>query len=152
MDEEQYKKELLEECNHFAIISLPQGVFTSVGSNNKTNLLFFEKGKPTKEIWYYELTPPPGVKYTKKNQILDKHTADVFDAWEYSVDGENSWKVNVNEIIARNYDLSAKNPKKKQEGQKQSVEELLESLSEEKRIRELLIEIGAIGTKYKKTE
>jgi len=127
------KKELLENFNLHTIISLPPGVFANVsasGQGPKTNLLFFEKGKPTQEIWYYELTPHQGVKYTKKNPILDEHTADAFEKWQKRAKSENSWVVSVEEIVAKNYDLSAKNPSGKGEIEHKSPGQLIKSILE----------------------
>lgn len=108
------KKELLESCNLHTIISLPSGVFACVspkgGSGPKTNLLFFEKGIPTKEIWYYELTPPNGKNYTRNNPIKDEDLEDAFKKWQKREISENSWIVKVEDIIKRDYDLSAKRP------------------------------------------
>ena len=65
----EIRRELLEKFNVFAIVSLPQGVFSAMGAGVKTNIVFFEKsGMPTKEIWYYELEG----KFTKKNKIKDR--------------------------------------------------------------------------------
>lgn len=126
------KKELLENFNLHTIISLPPGVFANVSSSGqgpKTNLLFFEKGTPTKEIWYYELTPPAGVKYTKKSPILDEHTEDAFEKWQKREVSENSWIVSTEEIISKNYDLSAKNPNGKGDIEHKSPNELLRLIS-----------------------
>jgi len=109
------KKELLENYNLYAIISLPSGAFANVspkgGTGPKTNLLFFEKGIPTKEIWYYELTPPEGRKtYTKTRPIKDEDLEDAYKKWQKREISKNSWIVRVEDIIKHDYDLSAKNP------------------------------------------
>ena len=66
------KEELLTKCNLHTIIRLPNGVFSPY-TNIKTNILFFEKGKPTKEIWYFEHPYPPGYKsYSKTKPIQIK--------------------------------------------------------------------------------
>lgn len=136
------KKELLENFNLHTIISLPPGVFANVSSSGqgpKTNLLFFEKGQPTKEVWYYELTPPPGVKYTKKNPILDEHTKDAFEKWSKKAKSEKSWTTVVEEIVAKNYDLSAKNPNGKGDIKHKSPEQILKSIQgKEENIRKVL--------------
>ena len=65
------KKELLENYDVHTIVSLPAGVFANVtasGQGPKTNLLFFNRTGPTKTIWYYEVTPPSGKRYTKQSQ------------------------------------------------------------------------------------
>ncbi len=140
------KKELLENFNLFTIISLPSGVFANVapsGQGPKTNLLFFEKGKPTKEVWYYELTPPVGVKYTKKSPILDEHTKEAFEKWQRKEISENSWMVSVEEIVAKNYDLSAKNPKGKGDIEHKTPELILKSIQmKEVQINKLVQEIA----------
>ncbi|MDO8498928.1 MAG: class I SAM-dependent DNA methyltransferase [bacterium] len=139
------KKELLENFNLHTIISLPPGVFANVSSSGqgpKTNLLFFEKGIPTKEIWYYELTPPSGVKYTKKSPILDDHTKDAFTKYQKREISENSWVVSAEEIVGKNYDLSAKNPNGKGDTEHKSPEQILKSIKEnEKDIQKLISEI-----------
>lgn len=108
----------------------------------KTNLLFFEKGQPTKEIWYYELTPPLGVKYTKKNPILDEHTVDAFNKWIKRAKSDASWIVSVEEIIAKNSDLSAKNPNGKSDIEHKSPKQLLKSIEiKEDKIKKIISEI-----------
>lgn len=139
------KKELLENFNLHTIVSLPPGVFANVsasGQGPKTNLLFFEKGQPTKEIWYYELLPPPGVKYTKKSPILDEHTTDVFGKWQKGAKSDASWIISAEEVVAKNYDLSAKNPNGRGDIKHKSPEQLLKSIQEkEGRIQQILTDI-----------
>lgn len=139
------KKELLENFNLHTIISLPPGVFANVSSSGqgpKTNLLFFEKGSSTKEVWYYELTPPPGVKYTKKSPILDEHTKDAFEKWSKHTKSDNSWTVSIEDIAVKNYDLSAKNPKGKGDIEHKSPKEILTGIkTTEDKIEGLLTEI-----------
>lgn len=116
------RKELLEKFNVFTIISLPQGVFTSMGTGVKTNIIFFEKsGTPTKEIFYYEITG----KFTKTQSIKDK---DFEDAWIKSKNrkiSDNSWIVSIEEIEERDYDLVAHNPNKIDKIDYKDPEELL---------------------------
>lgn len=136
------KKELLENFNLHAIISLPPGVFANVSSSGqgpKTNLLFFEKGRSTKEVWYYELTPPPGVKYTKKSPILDEHTTDAYEKWSKKDASENSWIIPAEEIVNKNYDLSAKNPNGQGDIEHKSPQHILKSIrTKEIQINEIL--------------
>jgi len=144
------KKELLETCNLHTIISLPSGVFACVspkgGQGPKTNLLFFEKGTPTKEIWYYELNPPKGRKnYTKTKPIKDEDLEDAYKKWQKREISENSWIVKVEDIIKRDYDLSAKNPNKMKEIVYKEPKELIDSICEkEKEISRTLEEIKKI--------
>ena len=157
------RKELLEKNNVFAIVSLPQGVFANIspkgGSGPKTSLLFFERGKPTREIWYYELVPPNGKNYTRANPIKDEDLSDAlqkFEAWKKYLEtddeewkkkafSENSWVVSVEEIKEMDYDLSARNPNRKLTIEYPAPEEIIAGLEEkERRINELLAEIKSV--------
>jgi type I restriction enzyme M protein len=71
----QTKRKLLEECDVYCIISLPGGVFSSAGAGVKTNLVFFDKGKQTKRIWYYDLAD---IKVGKKTPLTLKHFDEFF--------------------------------------------------------------------------
>ena len=88
----QTKRKLVEECNLWCIVSLPPGVFTSAGAGVKTNLLFFSKGEPTKEIWYYDLSD---VKVTKRNPLTSKHFEDFFKRMPKREESEKSWTVDL---------------------------------------------------------
>jgi len=121
----EIRKELLEKFNVFAIVSLPQGVFSAMGAGVKTCIVFFEKtGEPTKEIWYYELEG----KFTKKQRIKDKHFEDVLKKIETREISENSWVVPIEEIVERNYDLTPKNPNKRDEMEYKDPKEILEEI------------------------
>lgn len=104
------KKKLLEECNLHTIVRLPQGVFNPYAGVN-TNLIFFEKGKSTKEVWYYQLPLPAGVKqYNKGNPIKHEEFDPIRKWWRSRKAGANAWKVSIKEIEERNYNLDFKNP------------------------------------------
>jgi len=104
------KEELLERCNLHTIVRLPNGVFNPYTSI-KTNLLFFEKGTPTKEIWYYEHPYPEGVKSYNKGKPINIKEFDVEkDWWNKRVENEYTWKVSIDEIKKRGYNLDIKNP------------------------------------------
>jgi type I restriction enzyme M protein len=123
----EIRRELLEKFNVFAIVSLPQGVFSAMGAGVKTNIVFFEKsGMPTKEIWYYELEG----KFTKKNKIKDKDFEDALKKFEKREISENSWIVGIEEIKKRDYDLTPKNPNKKEEIEYREPEEILKEIEE----------------------
>lgn len=139
----QVKKELLENSNLHTIISLPSGVFACVspkgGQGPKTNLLFFEKGIPTKEIWYYELTPPKGKNYTRINPIKDEDLEDALKKWGKREISDNSWVVKQKDIINRGYDLSAKNPNRTKGVVYRKPKELVKDvLKKEKEIERIL--------------
>lgn len=104
------KEELLEKCNLHTIVRLPNGVFNPYTSI-KTNLLFFEKGTPTKEVWYYEHQYPKGAKSYNKTKPINIKEFDVEKKWwDKRVENQFSWKVSIEEIIKRGYNLDIKNP------------------------------------------
>ncbi len=119
----QTKRKLLDDCDLWAIVSLPAGMFTTAGAGVKTNLLFFTKGRPTERVWYYDLSD---VKVGKKTPF----TVDRFDAFFELLpergDSERSWTVTRGEIEAKNYDLKAVNPNAKGDEDRRTPTELLD--------------------------
>lgn len=112
---QRVRQKLLEDCNVHTIIRLPQSVFAPYATVN-TNLIFFEKGKKTEEIWYYEHTLPEGVKAYSKTKPIQIHEFDPIKAWwNNRTETETAWKVPIQSIIDRNFDLDVKNPNKKNE-------------------------------------
>jgi len=106
------REKLLTDCNLHTIIRLPQSVFAPYATVN-TNLLFFEKGKKTKEVWYYEHTLPEGYKaYSKTKPIRIEEFEDIKSWWTKREESEVSWKVSINTIKERGFDLDIKNPNK----------------------------------------
>lgn len=112
------KKHLLKECNLHTIIRLPNGVFNPY-TGIKTNLLFFEKGEPTKTIWYYEHPYPKGAKsYNKTKPINIREFKPEKEWWGEDTQAGRSkrkettqaWSVSIDEIIERNFNLDIKNP------------------------------------------
>ena len=111
------KEKLLEECNLHTIVRLPKGVFQPY-TPTRTNILFFRKGAPTKEIWFYEHPYPEGYKsYSKTKPIRYAEFQPEIDWWSSEADGfasrvetEQAWKVSIDDIKARNYNLDIKNP------------------------------------------
>jgi type I restriction enzyme M protein len=109
------KEHLLEECNLHTIVRLPNSVFKPYASIG-TNLLFFEKGTPTKEIWYYEHRVPEGQKaYSMTKPILFEHLKPCVDWWggmkrKGRKETEVTWRVTADEVKARGYNLDFKNP------------------------------------------
>ncbi|MBW2740531.1 MAG: N-6 DNA methylase, partial [Deltaproteobacteria bacterium] len=104
------KEKLLEACNLHTIVCLPNGAFAPYTGIN-TNLLFFNKGEPTKEIWYFEHSLPEGYKTYNKTKPIRIEEFDLEKAWwEDRVENECAWKVSIEEIKKRNYNLDIKNP------------------------------------------
>jgi type I restriction enzyme M protein len=109
------KEHLMEECNLHTIIRLPNSVFKPYASIG-TNLLFFEKGTPTKDIWFYEHRVPEGQKaYSMTKPIRLEYFQDCVEWWggkerKGRKETPQAWKVSAEEVKARGYNLDIKNP------------------------------------------
>ncbi|MFD2200185.1 N-6 DNA methylase [Shivajiella indica] len=121
------REKLLTDANLHTIIRLPQSTFFP--ATVSTNLLFFEKGSPTKEIWYYEHRLPEGQKsYSKTKSIQFEEFQPLIEWWDSRVESEVAWKVNVEDL--KDWDLDIKNPTKKQEEIKYSSDQLRQMLKD----------------------
>ena len=137
------KEKLLNEFNLHTIVRMPNGVFAPYTGIN-TNLLFFDKGEPTKEVWFFEHPLPKGYKnYTKTKPIK----LEEFDLekkwWNNREENEYAWKVSVEDIKARNYNLDFKNPNKEEEDlgdPKMLLEKYREAKAEVSKLQDALIE------------
>ena len=105
------RKLLLENCNLYTVLDLPGGVFAGAGV--KTVVLFFEKGKPTKKVWYYQLSL--GRNLGKGNPLSEADLAEFVKLQKTKADSENSWSIDIPDIDQATFDLSVKNPNKKDE-------------------------------------
>ncbi len=104
------KEKLLTECNLHTVVRLPNGVFNPY-TGIKTNLLFFTKGEPTREVWFYEHPYPAGVKnYSKTRPMRIEEFATEEAWWGDRQETPQAWKVGIDEIRARNWNLDCKNP------------------------------------------
>jgi type I restriction enzyme M protein len=122
---QRVRQKLLEECNLHTIIRLPNSVFQPYATV-ATNLLFFDKGQPTKEVWYYEHRLPEGQKsYSKTKTIRLEEFNPIKEWWNNRQESEVSWRVEIQAIINRGYDLDIKNPSKKEEVHEYTSNELL---------------------------
>lgn len=90
----QTKRRLLDTCDLWCVVSLPAGVFSATGAGVKTNLLFFTKGRPTKSIWYYDLSD---VKVGKKTPFTRDKLAEFFKLLPLRGDSDRSWTVDIAE-------------------------------------------------------
>ena len=134
------KKDLLERFNVHTILSLPSGVFLPY-SAVKTNVVFFDRKGSTNDIYYYEVNPP--FKLTKNKPINIDHFAEFLDSWETRKITDNSWIVNINDI--KDFDISAKNPKKNDAIEHKSPIELVENIKlNNAEINDLMDEIETI--------
>jgi type I restriction enzyme M protein len=136
------KEKLLKECNVHTVVRLPQGVFNPYAGVN-TNLVFFKKGEPTKEIWYYQLPLPEGMKqYTKNRGITHEEFDPIRKWWKKRTENEFAWKVSMEEIENRNYNLDFKNPNGNAKVDHKDPKEVMESIAgAEKKITKILEEI-----------
>ena len=131
---QRVRQKLLEECNLHTIIRLPNSVFQPYATV-ATNLLFFTKGTSTgsapvtKEVWYYEHRLPEGQKaYNKTKPIQVKEFDPIKTWWNDRKESDIAWKVPIQTIIDRNYDLDIKNPTKQEEVHEYTSVELMEML------------------------
>lgn len=104
------KERLLTECDLHTIVRLPKGVFAPYTSIN-TNVLFFTKGKPTKNVWYYEHPYPEGYKsYSKTKPMRIEEFEPEKKWWKKRKESERAWKVSIADIRERGFNLDIKNP------------------------------------------
>jgi type I restriction enzyme M protein len=118
------RKQLLESCNLHTVLDLPGGTFTGAGV--KTVVLFFEKGKPTQKVWFYQLNLDRNL--GKTNALNEKDLAEFVELQKTKADSENSWSIAVKDIDQSTYDLSAKNPNKKEETALRQPQEILQEM------------------------
>lgn len=118
------RKELLESCNLHTILDMPSGTF--LGAGVKTVVLFFEKGEPTKKIWYYQLDP--GRNMGKTNPLNDDDLKDFIELEKTKADSENSWTVDIADVTEGPYDLSVKNPNTPEEAPLREPDEILNEM------------------------
>jgi len=136
------RKQLLESCNLHTVLDLPGGTFTGAGV--KTVVLFFEKGAPTKKVWFYQLNLDRNL--GKINPLNENDLAGFLELQKIKADSANSWTLDVALINSATYDLSVKNPNNNDETVLREPKEILdemkvldnESESVLKAIRELL--------------
>lgn len=118
------RKHLLESCNLHTVLDLPGGTFTGAGV--KTVILFFEKGAPTKKVWFYQLNLDRNL--GKTNALNEKDLADFVEQQKTKKDSENSWSINVADIDQKTFDLSVKNPNKGDEVALRTPKEILKEI------------------------
>jgi type I restriction enzyme M protein len=100
------RQHLLESCNLHTVLDCPSGTFQ--GSGVKTVVLFFEKGAPTRKVWYYQLDP--GRSLGKTNPLNDDDLAEFVKLQKTFADSPKSWTVDAKNIDPATFDLSVKNP------------------------------------------
>jgi type I restriction enzyme M protein len=120
------RKLLVENCNLHTVLDLPGGTFAGAGV--KTVVLFFEKGKPTKNIWYYQLNLDRNL--GKGNPLNEKDLAEFVKLQKTKADSENSWSIDIKNVNKKIFDLGAKNPNKKAEVALRQPKEIVKELKE----------------------
>ncbi len=100
------RKLLLESCNLHTVLDCPSGTFQGAGV--KTVVLFFEKGAPTRKIWFYQLDP--GRNLGKTNPLNDDDLAEFVSLQKTHAESPKSWSVDAATINKTTFDLSVKNP------------------------------------------
>lgn len=118
------RKLLLDSCNLHTVLDLPGGVFTGAGV--KTVVLFFDKGTPTQKVWYYQLNP--GRNLGKTNGLCEDDLKEFVSLQKTKADSANSWTVDVAGADTKTYDLSVKNPNRKDEAVLREPRDILEEM------------------------
>ena len=118
------RKSLLENCNLHTVLDLPGGTFTGAGV--KTVVLFFEKGRPTQKVWFYQLNLDRNL--GKTNPLNENDLAEFIKLQKTFANSENSWTMNIKDIDQNTYDLSVKNPNKKDEAALRSPKEIIKEM------------------------
>jgi type I restriction enzyme M protein len=145
------KKQLVDDFNLHTIVRLGEGIFAPY-TDIPCNLLFFQHGGPTKEIWYYEILPPlDKKKYSKTKPIQTEEFDQIKEWWNNRTENDNAWKVKLSDIISTdsegkllNVNLDNKNPNRKNEFEYRDPAVLLKSIMEKEQIvLNLLDEIKA---------
>lgn len=119
------RKQLLESCNLHTVLDCPGGTFQGAGV--KTVVLFFEKGAPTRRIWYYQLDP--GRSLGKTNPLNDDDLAEFVKLQAKRADSPKSWTVDAADVDAATFDLSVKNPNGGEEVVHRSPQEILDEIA-----------------------
>ena len=120
------RKMLLEDCNLHTILDCPKGTFLGTGS--QTVVLFFEKGKATRKVWYYELEA--GRNMGKTNPLNDEDLAEFLKLQKTKKDSDKSWSREVKDLDEETFDLSVKNPTSGEVVAHRKPEEILKEIHE----------------------
>ena len=142
---QRVRQKLLEECNLHTIIRLPNSVFQPYATV-ATNLLFFVKGSPTTEVWYFEHRLPQGQKsYSKTKPIRSEEFKPIREWWNNRQENEVAWKADIKTIIDRGYDLDIKNPNKQEDEHVHTSTELIDLLEKSmKKSNEILYQLKSL--------
>lgn len=120
-DAKALRKMLLESCDLHTVLDMPQGTF--LGAGVRTVVLFFDKGKPTRNIWYYQLDP--GRSLGKNNPLNETDLAEFVELQKTKPESEKSWTVSIDDIDKDTFDLSVKNPNRAEEAALRDPKDIL---------------------------
>jgi type I restriction enzyme M protein len=122
------RQELLESCNLHTVLDCPGGTFQGAGV--KTVVLFFEKGSPTRKVWYYQLSEETlGRRLGKTNPLNDADLSEFIDLQKSFADSDHSWSLDVNDVDDATCDLSVKNPNRDDEVELRQPDAILEEIA-----------------------
>ena len=134
----ELRRELLTTCNLHTVLDCPQGTFQGAGV--KTVVLFFERGAPTRKVWYYQLDP--GRSLGKTNPLNDGDLAEFVELQPTKPTTPKSWTLDVADIDEATCDLSAKNPHAPEQAPMRSPEEIIaDMLARDEETRGILEEV-----------
>lgn len=119
------RRELLTSCNLYTVLDMPQGTFQGAGV--KTVVLFFEKGAPTRNIWFYKLDP--GRSLGKTNALNDEDLAEFVELQASFAQSEKSWSVEAASLDKASFDLSVKNPNNGEAAAHRSPQEIMDEIA-----------------------
>lgn len=138
---QRIRQHFLDNCNLHTIVRLPNSVFQPYATV-ATNLLFFEKGKPTKYVWYWEHKLPEGVKaYNKTKPIQISEFDNLKKWWKKRKESEQAWKISIDTIAANGYSLDIKNPHMPEEEHAYSSSEIVSLIHDSFRKSDELLDI-----------
>lgn len=120
------RKELLTTCNLHTVLDCPQGTF--LGAGVKTVVLFFDKGAPTRHIWYYQLKP--GRSLGKTNPLTDNDLAEFVHLQADKADSEHSWTLAMEDVDSQSWDISVKNPNEPEPEPLREPEEIIRDMQQ----------------------
>ncbi|PPC88711.1 MAG: type I restriction endonuclease subunit M [Methylotenera sp.] len=119
------RKQLLESCNLHTVLDMPSGTF--VGAGVKTVVLFFDKGKPTDKVWFYQLNLDRNL--GKTNPLNEADLAEFVGLQKTKADSDNSWSVSVASLDPATSDLSVKNPNRNDEVLHRSPQDIMAEIA-----------------------
>jgi type I restriction enzyme M protein len=147
------KEELLTQFNLHTIVRLPNGVFAPY-TTIPTNVLFFDRTGPTREIWFYEQPIPDGRRqYTKTQPILYEAFSDCLSWWQSRQETDRAWKITASEVLSYSDDakriplvnLDVKNPNGKSRVTHLPPDQIMASIiARQKKIQSIVAELDSL--------